>query len=255
MQTKVCSKCGIEKEICEFHKCSKTLSGYRAKCKLCINEESRDYSQNNREIRNKIQQEWRSNNEEKVKEYRKKYYDNDPEKNRKKSREWRENNKDKVKKQLKKYYENNLEYHKERKKLWIEKNKERRNEYQKNWRKNNKEHINYYKKSRYKNDLLHKLIINCRNRINSFLKTKNIAKTNKTFEIIGCIPEDLKKYIETQFKNGMSWDNRSEWHIDHIIPLSSAKTEEEIYKLCHYTNLQPLWASENMKKSNKLLKN
>jgi hypothetical protein len=51
----------------------------------------------------------------------------------------------------------------------------------------------------------------------------------------------------------MTWDNRSEWHLDHIIPLSSAKTEEELYKLCHYTNLQPLWAVENMKKGNKIV--
>ena len=63
----------------------------------------------------------------------------------------------------------------------------------------------------------------------------------------------LKEHLELQFVDGMSWDNRSEWHIDHIIPLSSAKTDEEIYKLCHYTNLQPLWAEDNLKKSNKIL--
>jgi hypothetical protein len=51
----------------------------------------------------------------------------------------------------------------------------------------------------------------------------------------------------------MSWENRDEWHIDHIIPLSSANSEEELYKLCHYTNLQPLWAEENIKKSNKII--
>lgn len=253
MQTKVCSKCGIEKEICEFHKCSKTLCGYRAKCKLCINEESRNYSQNNREIRNRIQQEWRNNNEEKVKNYRKKYYDNNPEKFILISRLYRLQNKEKVKEQLKKYYENNLEYHKKRAKLWIEKNKERKKEYQKNWKKNNKEHVKKYLYEKNKNDLLYNLIRKCRSRLLQFLKTRNITKKNKTFEIIGCTPLELKEHLEKKFVEGMSWENRSEWHIDHIIPLSSAKTEEEIYKLCHYTNLQPLWASENMKKSNKLL--
>ena len=51
----------------------------------------------------------------------------------------------------------------------------------------------------------------------------------------------------------MSWDNHGEWHIDHIIPLSSAKDEYEFFKLCHYTNLQPLWANENYKKGKKII--
>ena len=52
----------------------------------------------------------------------------------------------------------------------------------------------------------------------------------------------------------MTWDNYGQWHIDHIIPLSSAKTEMEIYELCKYTNLQPLWAVDNLRKNNKLIK-
>jgi hypothetical protein len=51
----------------------------------------------------------------------------------------------------------------------------------------------------------------------------------------------------------MNWSNRNLWHIDHIIPLASAKTEEEMIKLCHYTNLQPLWAIENMSKGSKII--
>jgi hypothetical protein len=51
----------------------------------------------------------------------------------------------------------------------------------------------------------------------------------------------------------MSWDNYGSWHIDHIIPLSSAKNIEEISKLCHYSNLQPLWASNNLSKGNKII--
>jgi hypothetical protein len=72
--------------------------------------------------------------------------------------------------------------------------------------------------------------------------------------IIGCTPSFLKEYIENQFKDGMSWDNYGfyGWHIDHIIPLSSAKTEEDLYKLSHYTNLQPLWMIDNFIKGNSL---
>jgi hypothetical protein len=82
----------------------------------------------------------------------------------------------------------------------------------------------------------------------------NYSKNNSTFSIIGCSPECLKEHLEKQFKEGMTWDKLGKQiHIDHIIPLSSAKTEEEVYKLCHYTNLQPLWAHENLSKGNKII--
>ena len=255
MQTKVCSKCKLEKDVCEFYKDSKKIGTYIAKCKLCLAEESKLYSKNNREKRNEIQKNWRKENKEKVKNYRKKYYDISPEKFILISRNYRLKNKDKIKNQNKKYYLKNLNYHKERLKKWTEINKNHRKEYQKKWKEINRDNIKEYKKLRYENDLIYKLITNCRNRINSFLKTKKISKNNKTFEIIGCDPEELKNHLEKQFRNDMCWENRNEWHIDHIIPLSSSKTEEDVFKLCHYTNLQPLWVNENLQKSNKIIKN
>ena len=90
-------------------------------------------------------------------------------------------------------------------------------------------------------------------RVRCFLKTKNINKKNKTLEIVGCSPLELKLHLEKQFKDGMTWENRNMWHIDHIIPLSSATNEDEIYRLCHYSNLQPLWIEENLKKGNKII--
>ena len=80
-------------------------------------------------------------------------------------------------------------------------------------------------------------------------------KNNSSLKLIGITPIELKEHLEKQFTQDMSWDNYGfyGWHIDHIIPLSSAKTEEDIYKLCHYSNLQPLWAEDNFKKSNKIL--
>jgi len=67
--------------------------------------------------------------------------------------------------------------------------------------------------------------------------------------------DELKKYLESKFTEGMCWENYGlyGWHIDHIIPLSSAKNEEELIKLCHYTNLQPLWSFDNLSKHNKIL--
>ena len=76
---------------------------------------------------------------------------------------------------------------------------------------------------------------------------------NKTFEIIGCDGLFLKTHLESLFTSNMCWENYGEWHVDHIIPLSSSKNLNEFYKLCHYTNLQPLWAHDNLKKGSKIV--
>jgi hypothetical protein len=78
------------------------------------------------------------------------------------------------------------------------------------------------------------------------------TKKSKTNEILGCSWEEVKAHIESLFKDGMSWENRKDWHIDHIIPLASAKNEDELKRLCHFKNLQPLWGRENIIKGNKL---
>jgi hypothetical protein len=90
-----------------------------------------------------------------------------------------------------------------------------------------------------------------RSRVTAFLRrTKNSYSKS-----IGCKRDEFKLHIEQQFQVGMSWENYGEWHIDHIYPLSIAYKEgtEAFAKACNYKNLQPLWASENIKKSNKLI--
>lgn len=76
-------------------------------------------------------------------------------------------------------------------------------------------------------------------------------KSKKSETILGCSIIDFMDYLKSKFDKGMTLENHGEWHIDHIIPISFAKTEEDILKLCHYTNLQPLWKIDNLKKSNK----
>ena len=154
-----------------------------------------------------------------------------------KVKKWNEDNKEKRIKYEREYRKNNSDKIKK---------------YQKNYREKNLNKINLYLKNKRKTDPIFKLSSNVRNRIREFLSLKRLTKKNKVFDIVGLTPLELKKYLETQFVVGMSWNNYGEWHIDHIIPLSSSKTEEEIYKLCHYTNLQPLWAKDNLVKSNKL---
>lgn len=86
-----------------------------------------------------------------------------------------------------------------------------------------------------------------RTRLNNAFKGRGFTK-GKSEDLIGCSYQELKYYIEAKFQAGMSWYNLGEWHIDHIIPLASAKNKTELEALCHYTNLQPLWAADNIKK-------
>jgi len=131
----------------------------------------------------------------------------------------------------------------------------------KQYTKDNSEHISKrqtkYVKKRREVDESFRLTTNLRNRLRSYLKLIGIMSriSKSTYEMIGCTPQELRDYIETKFVDGMSWDNYGPigWHIDHIIPLSSTKIKEEIIKLNHYTNLQPLWATDNLKKGSKIL--
>lgn len=121
---------------------------------------------------------------------------------------------------------------------------------------NRKEYFNKYQRDRRKSDLLYRMTWNIRSSISqSFSRTCNgkFVKKNKTQEILGCSFEFFLNFISSQFKNGMSLERLSEIHLDHIIPVSLAKTEDEVIKLNHYTNFQPLWASDNFKKGNKII--
>jgi hypothetical protein len=101
---------------------------------------------------------------------------------------------------------------------------------------------------RLRTDINFRLVENCRHRIWCFLKGK--GKSKKTRDILGCDMEFLKQHLERSFLDGMTWENYGDWHVDHIIPISSATTEEDMVRLCHYENLQPLWAIDNIRKSN-----
>jgi hypothetical protein len=123
----------------------------------------------------------------------------------------------------------------------------------KNYYRENKEEIIKKLKIKKRENPTLRMISNLRSRIVQFVKSKKIHKDNKTLDLVGCSTEFLKEHLQSQFKDGMGWDNYGSWHIDHIIPLSSAKNIEEISKLCHYSNLQPLWASDNLSKGNKII--
>jgi hypothetical protein len=157
----------------------------------------------------------------------------------------------------KEYYQNNKEGHAEKIKLWREKNKKRSNEiniksYYKNREKIIKKNVEYERK-RLKTDI--NLILKKRLRARLKGALKGTIKSKKTMELLGIPHIDfLKTWIECKFKPGMTWENRHLWHLDHVLPCSSfdlTKPEEQA-KCFHYTNLQPLWASENLSKGNRI---
>ena len=108
-------------------------------------------------------------------------------------------------------------------------------------------------KHRRRTDLVFDMQRRVRALAHNALRNKGFKKKAKTAEVLGCDFEFFKRHIERQFERGMSWDNRGEWHLDHIIPLATAKSEEEVLMLGHFTNLRPLWAAENLAKRDKVL--
>jgi hypothetical protein len=223
---KKCSKCGQLKEVCSFSKNNKTKDKLHCSCKDC---DKKKYFKNREQNLLKMR-EYKKNNSQKIKDY---YLEN-----QEKYKQYRDSKKDLTKNYMKGYYINNLE----NRKKYLEETKEVRNIKR-----------NISEKKRRDVDSLFKLKIYLRNRIGFYLKKNNYTKKNQTFEIVECTPQELKIHLEQKFISGMSWDNQGKWHIDHIVPLSSANTEEELYKLCHFTNLQPMWAIENIKKGSKIL--
>jgi hypothetical protein len=105
-------------------------------------------------------------------------------------------------------------------------------------------------KERYAKDPVFKINRVLRSLIYRAIKGK--SKNQQAIEILGCSIEQFWKYLESKFTKGMTKENHGKWHIDHITPLSSAKNKQEKIKLSHYTNFQPLWAEDNLKKSNKI---
>ena len=137
------------------------------------------------------------------------------------------------------------------------KNKVHIKEYKRRYGIKNKEAIIEKRKIRYlknkqKNNPTEVIKLRVRSVTRCAFTRKGYTKKSKTHEILRCSFVELKTYLENQFKDGMNWDNRSKWEIDHIIPLSSAKTEDELIKLGHYTNLRPLWKEENQSKRDKM---
>ena len=115
------------------------------------------------------------------------------------------------------------------------------------------DNMNKYEKERKKTDPVFKLSKTLRSRLGNAIKNKGGKKCNTTMNLTGCDLTFLQGYLEGKFTEGMTWENHGKWHIDHIKPCCSfnLEDEEEQKKCFHYTNLQPLWATDNLVKSGK----
>ena len=234
------------------------------KCVGCLKARRDRYYNENKERIIARHKKYREENYELVRERRRQHYQENIEEMRERSRVYRENNREQCVQKSKRYYRENryrlLEYFKQYRKdnrercleverEWYYKNKEYKNQKSREWYEENRERYNERVRENYKRPEV-KLARFMRGCIRKMLTEKNAP----TFEMIGYTPQELRDHIEAQFEEGMSWDNHgTDWHIDHIVPIAwlieQGETDPAVINAL--SNLQPMWASENLSKGAK----
>lgn len=266
---KKCTKCGELKPLSEFGKDKSKKDGFRPSCKKCDAVVKRIWRSNNKEKVAEYKLKYREDNREKIAEYKRIYNKANADKIAKQKREYNKKNKDKIAKNKAEYYlsnherfleksreycAENREANTKRAREWRKSNPERDAENHRRWREENREYLADYRKARWKENAQYRLSCLLRTRLNKFVSGG--IKSGSAVSDLGCSVHELKDHLESQFKEGMTWDNLGVggWHIDHIVPLSSfdLTDREQLLEACHYTNLQPLWAEENLRKGNKI---
>jgi hypothetical protein len=241
-KTKRCCVCKNDLSLNNFNKRTRSSDGLDGICKLC----SKNYYSENKEYilaRNKI---YRDEHKEEKKIVNNAWLENNKKKSRETAKTWKKNNNEKVQAINKR--SNKVHYHKYREKCL---------QLSKDYYSLNKEKISEYKREYEKNKKVNNPLYRLKCRIKcligqSFLRN-GYTKNLRTLIILGCTFEELKIHLESKFEPWMNWENRGlyngklnfGWDIDHIIPLDTATTEEDIIKLNHYTNLQPLCSKIN----------
>jgi hypothetical protein len=231
-----CKICGEEKIYCKgiCEGCYNENYYRKNKDKLCIRQKI--YVLNHKEEKITYDKLYREKNKLKIMLYQKEY---------------RQKNKEKLIDLKKRYYQNHKVEIFSNVKLYTKNHKENITIYQKDYRQKNRPMISLYKINKYHTDINYKISCLLRNYTNFVMKEKyKKSKFFNTIELLGCSIEEFTLYLEKLFKPGMSWKNygRNGWHLDHIIPCAHfILSDPEQQKLCfHYTNLQPMWAKENL---------
>lgn len=238
---KQCTKCKEEKQFSQYNRDRTSKDGLRSSCKLCLSAQRKIYLENNKEKDLVTRRKYREKNREKILTKQKQY---------------REKNKEKILERNRKYRENNRERVVAIEKKSREKNKEKVVEWNRKYREKNREKIiakrRKYRKRKMATCPMYRMVHCLRQRLRAALRGK--CKSASTMALLGCTFKQVKKHLEKQFVEGMSWENYGEiWHTDHMRPCASFDlSDAEQQRRCfHYSNLQPLFASENMSKGNK----
>ena len=250
---KKCIKCKIEKDYSEFYTAKANKDGLSGTCKKCKKDQVLLYRESNLDIVKQKVNEYRKSNLATAKEYNKKWREENKEYKKIKDKEYATLNSDKIKSNRRNRYVKNKETELATSKIWRENNKEYKKQKDKEYNSLNKDKRNDRHNERMKTDVIYSLSHRIRGMIQKSIRSSGYTKMSRTYEILGCTFDEFKLHIESEFGDWMTWENRGlyngqlnyGWDIDHIIPISSAKNEEEIIKLNHYTNLQPLCSYTN----------
>ena len=219
---KKCTKCKEVKSLDEFNNGKDSKDGKQFRCKIC-------------------NKEYRKKNKGKMKEYRKQYRKDNIVEMTEKAKIYHQKNKENLNKNQREYYKNNKEKIKNANKKYKEKNKRKRLKYSKK-----------YLKERRKTDFLFRLRGNISANIKESLKKQGYSKKTKTYNILKCDFNFFMKWINSIASNGHTY-GIGDLHLDHVIPISLAETEDEAYLLNHYSNYQLLSADENIVKGNRYI--
>lgn len=232
---KKCNTCEIEKPYEDFTKEKMAKDRYKNKCKSCIAKLSKEKYAANPEVRRAYEAKWRAENVDKCTA---------------RTNRWREKNPKQFSEYRKKYYQENKEKISEYRKQTYNKYKEQYKVISRKYHKTNHTSLMQKRKERIDANPLLQFKERIRQLVKgSFYRLKH-NKNRRTSQILGADWETIKNHFVFQFKDGMTWEAfiAGDIHVDHIQPLASAKTEEELIALCHYTNLQPLWCLDNLSK-------
>lgn len=235
---KRCTKCKKHKQLNEFNRDNARKDGLRPSCKEC----KKKWIEQNRSVVKALSKNWYEKNKDHVNQNSNKWYGQNKQKQKYYSMEYRQKNTKKLS---------------ESKRKWYEKNKDKCREKSKTYYKSNREKIVANIKDRRDSDSVFRLRNNISSLIRASIRNGGFRKNTKTMQILGCSFLDFKQYLDMRFieRYGILPEDvlkDFDIHVDHIIPVSSALSEEELISLNHFSNLEYRFACENQSKGAKI---